>query len=302
MATLALLGDVMLGRGVNAALRGQPPERPWGDTLQLLLRADLRVCNLECVLSDRGRPWSSPPKAFHFRSDAKNVEVLGRARIDAVSLANNHVLDFERDALVDMLQALDAAGIARAGAGRDAEEACAPAMLEAGGLRIGLLAFTDNEPAWAAAGARPGVCHVPASPDAAEARALIDRVGRLSRETDAVLVSAHWGPNWGETPPSAHVHLARAMVAAGARVVYGHSPHIFRGIDRIGRSVVLYSAGDYIDDYAVDVVQRNDWSAVFLLEVDREGVGAVRAVPTVIREYQARIARAGEREAIAAKL
>ena len=300
--TVALIGDVMLGRGVNAALRDGPPERPWGDTLGALAPADLRACNLECVLSDRGSPSLIPPKAFHFRSDARNAEVLRRGGIDAVSLANNHVLDFGYDALDDLLRVLDAAGIARAGAGRDGAEAAAPAILSAGGVRLAFLAFTDNEPDWAAAPGRPGVCYAPARPDAAEAAALLARVERSSREADAVIVSAHWGGNWGEQPPPEHVELARALVEAGARVVFGHSPHVFRGIERAGRSVVLYSAGDFIDDYAVDPADRNDWSAAFLLDLDGEGVGAVRAVPTVIREYQARLAAGVEREAVARKL
>jgi poly-gamma-glutamate synthesis protein (capsule biosynthesis protein) len=302
MITLALLGDVMLGRAVNAALRDGPPEQPWGDTLPLLHSADLRVCNLECVMSDRGEPWSRSPKTFHFRSDARNVEVLRRARIDAVTLANNHVLDFEQDALRDMLGILDAAGVARAGAGRDAAEAGAPAVLQAGGLRVGILAFTDNEPEWAAGADRPGTCYVPAHPDAPEARDLARRVERLSRETDAVIVSAHWGPNWGEEPPPGHVDLARALVRAGARIVFGHSPHVFRGIERTGRSVILYSAGDFIDDYAADPVERNDWSAAFLVELGPGGAGTVRVVPTVIGGYQARLATGSERDAIGWKL
>lgn len=302
MVTVALVGDVMLGRGVNAALRDLPPEHPWGDTLVPLASTHLRICNLECVLSDRGSPWLTPPKPFHFRSDARNAEVLRRGGIHAVSLANNHVLDFGYEALDDLLEALDAAGIARAGAGRDEAEAASPAVISAGGSRVGLLAFTDNEPAWAAASDRRGVCYAPARPDASEAVALLGRVERLSRAVDAVIVSAHWGGNWGEEPPAEHVALARALVEAGARIVFGHSPHIFRGIERMDRSVVLYSAGDFIDDYAVDPVERNDWSAAFLLDLEREGVGAVRAIPTIIRDYQARLASGREREAIARKL
>ncbi len=299
---LALLGDVMLGRGVNAALRERGPDYPWGDTLPLLGRADLRLCNLECVLSDRGRPWSRPSKAFHFRSDAANLDVLARAQIDAVALANNHVLDYEHDALVDMLDRLDAAGIGRAGAGRDVADAARPAVLEAAGWRVGLVAFTDNEPGWEAGEARSGVCHVPADPSTPAARALVDRVAAESDAVDALVVSAHWGPTWGEEPPPGHVELARALVDAGARVVFGHSPHTFRAIEPRGDGLILYSAGDFIDDYAVDELERNDWSAIFEVELDAGGVRALRVTPTVIRGCAARLALGAEREAIARKL
>lgn len=77
----------------------------------------MRACNLECVVSDRGRPWSKTPKTFHFRSAAKNVAVLKSARINAVSLANNHTLDFGHCAMLDMLHLLENAGVAHSGAG-----------------------------------------------------------------------------------------------------------------------------------------------------------------------------------------
>src|SRR5690348_9050534 len=80
---LLFVGDVMLGRLVNAALKGSAPEYPRDDTLSLFKEADVRICNLECAISDWGSPWSVTPKVFHFRSDAKNVEVLRAAHIDA---------------------------------------------------------------------------------------------------------------------------------------------------------------------------------------------------------------------------
>lgn len=70
---LLFVGDVMLGRLVNQILKSQPPDYLWGDTLPLFAPADFRLCNLECVLADRGRHWRLTRKMFHFRSDAKNV-------------------------------------------------------------------------------------------------------------------------------------------------------------------------------------------------------------------------------------
>ena len=99
----------MLGRLVNRALREAPPEFVWGDVLPLLRAADLRFCNLECVVSDR-IPERLPAKAFHFRSDAKNVAALSAAGMDVVSCANNHSLDYGTEAMLDMIRLLDATG------------------------------------------------------------------------------------------------------------------------------------------------------------------------------------------------
>src|SRR5262245_41775689 len=79
---IAFMGDVMLGRLVNEVLLAKEPAYPWGNTLSILKKADLRICNLECVLSDVGRPWSATPKMFHFRSDEKNILSLLAAHID----------------------------------------------------------------------------------------------------------------------------------------------------------------------------------------------------------------------------
>lgn len=111
MITLALTGDVMLGRGVNEVLRTLDPEQVWGNVLPLIRSADLRIVNLECALTDYERPWSRTPKVFHFRADPSAVEVLEAARIDACSLANNHTLDFEERGLLDTLEYLKTAGI-----------------------------------------------------------------------------------------------------------------------------------------------------------------------------------------------
>src|ERR671921_2101937 len=131
MTTVALVGDVMLGRGVNAALRTLRPEQPWGDVLPLLLSADLRIVNLECAITDSEQPWTRTPKVFHFRADPSTVEVLRAARVNGCSLANNHTLDFEQRGLLDTLEHLKVAGIRYAGAGRSRKEAARPALLAA---------------------------------------------------------------------------------------------------------------------------------------------------------------------------
>jgi poly-gamma-glutamate capsule biosynthesis protein CapA/YwtB (metallophosphatase superfamily) len=262
METLVLLGDVMLGRLINHALRRAPAEYPWGDVLGLLRAADWRCCNLECVVSDLV-PASLPRKPFRFRSDAKNVAVLEAAGIDMVSNANNHSLDFGPEAVLDMLVTLDRAGIAHAGAGGDQAGARQPARgTTRQGTRIAMLSCTDNEPGWAARERAPGIWYVGVESRHASAHELVGEVRRLRPRADTVVVSLHWGENWGYEPPREHRELGRRLIEAGADVVFGHSCHLFRGIEVVGQGVIIYSAGDFVDDYAVDPVERNDWSFV----------------------------------------
>lgn len=105
--------------------------------MPLLIEADLTIVNLECVIASTSRPWSRWPKAFHFRADPLAIDALKRAGVDCVVLANNHVLDYEEPALLEMLELLERNGLAFAGAGRDLEEARRPAVLDARGVKVG---------------------------------------------------------------------------------------------------------------------------------------------------------------------
>lgn len=301
LMNILFAGDVMLGRLVNQKLLRRPPEFPWGDTLPVFREADCRICNLECVISDKGRPWSATPKIFHFRSDLKNIETLKVAGIDVVSTANNHCLDYEYDALFEMLAALELAGIRQAGAGRNLEEASRPAMFEIKGSKAAFIAFTDNEPAWEAKAHKPGVHYVPVDVKDPRAKRLFDIVAAAEKTSDIVIVSAHWGPNWGYEPVPSHVPFAHRLIDSGAKIVFGHSCHVFQGVEFYRGGVVIYGAGDFIDDYAVDEVEKNDESFLFVVSVD-EGALSLTLCPTVIEGFHANMAELPRAGVIAAKM
>ncbi|MDR6507919.1 CapA family protein [Arthrobacter oryzae] len=288
---MVLLGDVMLGRLVNQRLKTAAPGFPWGDTLPVLDQADIRFANLECVLADSGTP--QPGKVFHFRSDTRNVAVLTAAGINAVSLANNHVLDYGAEALSETLPVLDSNGILHAGAGPDQDYARRPAVRRVGQTAVGFIAFTDNQPDWEAGPQRPGVHYVPADDSARHdprVRDLLALVSRTKARVDLLVVSAHWGGNWGAEVPPGHRRLGKALVDAGSDLVFGHSAHIFRGVEIHRGRPIIYSAGDFIDDYAVDAEERNDQSFIFCVEFSGGVPVRLRLHPTVITGFQARLA------------
>uniref|UniRef100_A0A7C2WJ45 CapA family protein n=1 Tax=Thermorudis sp. TaxID=1969470 RepID=A0A7C2WJ45_9BACT len=298
--TLIFLGDVMLGRLVNLALKRLPPAYAWGDTLPLLQRADARFINLECAITDWGEP--EPGKVFCFRTDAKNVEVLRVAHIDAVSLANNHVLDYGEPGLRETLRNLDASGIRHAGAGLTALEAQQPAWLAIDGLRIAFLAATDNQPDWEATADRPGVFYIPIDPADERFQRLVTLVRAAKRAADLVVVSLHWGPNWGYQPLPEHPTAARLLIESGADIIFGHSAHIFRGVEVYRGRPILYSCGDFVDDYAVDQVERNDESFIFQVHLTGRKLARLSLIPTIINEFQARLAEGTRRDSICEKM
>jgi poly-gamma-glutamate capsule biosynthesis protein CapA/YwtB (metallophosphatase superfamily) len=292
----------MLGRLMNATLKDRPPEYPWGDILSLFNGADARICNLECVLSDWGIPWSITPKVFHFRSDAKNVEVLKAAHIDAVSLANNHILDFEFEGLSHTLNNLDLAGIHYTGAGMTLSDASEPAIWEIKGIKLGLIAFTDNEPGWEATEEQPGIFYVPITLKDKRAEKLLEIVRRTKEAVDLLVVSAHWGPNWGYTPPAEHIPFAHALIDTGTDIIFGHSGHIVRGIEIYKDKPIMYCTGDFVDDYAVDEIERNDRSFIFVVETDGQRIFRLLLYPTIIQNFQAMRAKNIEKKAIITKM
>jgi len=269
---IALTGDVMLGRMVDEVIIRNsrlPTATVWGDVLPLLLEADLRLVNLECVISQRGHKWQPDQKAFHFRASPRAIEVLQAARIDAVTLANNHILDYGPEALLECLTFLDDAGIPHTGAGRNLRDALTPMLVEFGGNRVAVVALTDNEPEWKAAEHHPGVNYVaydqhgllePYRTRMAEVISLARRQARF------VIISAHVGPNWGAPSPAMRA-LAHHLLDLGVDLYWGHSNHTPQGIELYQGKAVLYSTGDFIDDYAVDPIERNDLSFLFLLDI-----------------------------------
>jgi len=244
---MVLIGDVMLGRGVNKVLRQVPPEYVWGDTLDIVREADYSLINLECALTRHPLPWDKTLKAFYFKSDPEPaIATLKAANITCVCIANNHTLDFKEKGLLDTLQTLDKANICRAGAGRDIAGGRAPAYREVRGFTVGLVAFTDNEPDFAATSKRPGVNYIPVIPDMPEVAPLLETVEEAGERADIVIVSAHWGPNMRLRPPREFRTLAHRLIDAGADIFHGHSAHNFQGIEIYKGKPIFYDTGDFI--------------------------------------------------------
>jgi len=297
---LIFLGDVMLGRLVNDHLAAASPAYPWGDTLPVLQAADAVIVNLECVLADRGIPW--PEKVFAFRADSKNIAVLAAAGVRAVSLANNHSLDFGRQALRDCIATLQRSDIRPAGAGASRDAAWQPATFAVQDTHVAVLAFTDDMPAWEAGVDLPGVCHVPLRWTDPRFARLLAAIEEARAHHDVVVVSAHWGPNWGRRPLSDHVEAAHRFIDRGADIVFGHSAHIFRGVELYRGKPILFSCGDYIDDYAVDDLERNDESFIWCADLEQRRFRRLLLIPTVIGALQARLAGGPDRERIVQRM
>jgi len=295
-ATIVLAGDTMLGRGVaDLLIRDSATPLVAPEVVDQLASADAVVLNLECCISDRGTRFPDPRKPFFFRAPPVAAERLAELGVDAVTLANNHALDYGPQALLDTLCHLERAGIAAVGAGADDICAREPLLLGCGPLRLRVVAFSDHPAAYAAGPGRPGIAYVDlrsGPPDWARAAA------RPGPDCDAVLVTPHWGPNMVSEPLRRVRSAANALVGAGATLVAGHSAHVFHGVaDR-----VLFDLGDFLDDYAVDRELRNDMGLLWVVELSPDGPRRIRALPLALDYCFTRRASAAETDWIERRL
>ena len=287
-ACVGFVGDVMLGRSVTDRWTGRDPAGVWGTTLERLAGLDGLVLNLECCLSDRGKRW--PDKTYYFRADPDvAVPALRSAGASVASLANNHTLDFGTVALQDTLDHLGDAGVAAVGAGPDRSAAMETAVVDAGGLTVATVAFTDQWPAYAAGETSPGTAYAPLDRSVPSTRQLVgDAIDRArGADPDLVVVSLHWGPNWETAPDATQEAFARWLVDRGADVVHGHSAHVLQGVEVYRGRPILYDCGDYVDDYIDKEGLHNKRSALFELVVRDGRLDRLRLVPVEIADEAA---------------
>ena len=229
------------------------PSYVWGAALDELLRArpDVRIINLETSIT---RSDDYARKGINYRMSPENADCLVAAAVDCCVLANNHVLDWGRAGLVDTLESLDRLRIKFAGAGRNLTEASAPAVIDiAGKARVIVFSFASVSSgvprSWAATRVGAGVNLLTDLSDATIAR-VAEHVMQVKRPGDLVIVSIHWGPNWGYEIPADQTRFAHALVErAPVSIVHGHSSHHPKAIEVYRNRLILYGCGDFLNDY-----------------------------------------------------
>ncbi len=279
IVTIGLAGDTMLGRLVNDAVSIRGYRYPWGSMLDVLHSTDLNLINLETTLT---RSTRLVPKTFNFKADTDKVQCLLEARIDVCNLANNHIMDFHTEGMLETLTTLEDAGISYVGAGHNIDEARRPLIILKKGLTIGIIGCTDNEPNWEAGRNRSGTFYVNVNtPEELEAE-----VKHIRNRVDFLILTIHWGPNMRTRPNQTFISFAHRMIDAGVDILHGHSAHIFQGIEIYKDKLILYDTGDFVDDYYVTPSLRNDLSFFYMVQVDWAGIIRLDLIPVIISNMQ----------------
>jgi len=280
--TLALVGDLMLGRGVAEALDGDwevafAQVRPW------LAEADLAFANLESPLTTA----SYVGDGYDLRALPEAVVALDVAGIDVVSLANNHVLDAGAVGLAQTLTALDTAGIAGLVDGETGKLVARPPSPSVQSTDLPIYQST-NIP----------IYHLLAFDDTVaplDLRAAADAVTAAAEQADLVIVSIHWGGEYHAAPTSRQQAIARELAIAGASLIVGHGPHVLQRVEWMGETLVAYSLGNFLFDQPYPADCR--WGVVLRITLRGDCIAAVEALPTVAD--QGRVRPAGPEDAAA---
>lgn len=236
--TLVFGGDVDFDRTTRAAIANGGVDAPWRYLAPTLQAADLAMLNLECSVSRRGAPEQ---KSYRFRGDPTAVAGAKNAGVDVFSSANNHAIDYGFDAFADTLDAVRSHGIKTVGAGRDIDEAQAPAVFTVNGRRIAFLGISAIIPApkWKAGPDHPGVAY--------DDDAQIERQVRAAKKVaDIVIPYFHWGIEYTYSPSAAQRRAARAAIRAGATMVIGTHPHVLQPIEVVDGHLVAWSLSNLV--------------------------------------------------------
>lgn len=236
-------GDVSFARSVGQRILSDPQFDPFAEVAPWFKEAELTVLNLEAVLSDQGGVTEHPLNHLVFAGPPAAAQWLVHAGVDAVSSANNHSWDYSKKGLVESLGHLQRAGIASLGASATRERQYEPVVVVRGGLRIGLLAFTQ---VWNDGKLREHV----AQPYVADAdyEPMKRALRKVRSRSDVVLVSLHAGNEYVDLPRERTRRFAKALIDSGADVVFGHHPHVLQGVEWIGQAPILYSLGNLVFD------------------------------------------------------
>lgn len=243
--TLSFTGDVSLADnwyiapkydergGINGVL---------GETMLKTMRdSTLMVVNSEFTVSSRGT--ALPNKLYTFRAKPERLKIYDEMGVDLVSLANNHVYDYGREAFLDMLTAFNEYKIPYVGAGKDIAEAKKPYFAKVGDFTIAFVAGTraeKNVMTPQATAETPGTfwCYDPAE--------MIELIKSLKDQADFIIPMIHFGRENSHTLEQAQMENARAYIDAGADVVVGHHAHVLQGVEIYKDKPIIYNLGNFL--------------------------------------------------------
>lgn len=288
------LGDHPLCAGFGAYSRFQKEEPlfPFLKSLEALQRSELLFGNLECAHSNIGLK-KNDYHSVQMRGDPRHIQALVAAGFKVVNVANNHSLQHGKAAFQDSVDTLQRNNVACCGLAADQTATSAkPVIIKQNGLSVGFLGYSLRP--------RQYFEHLPLYAEGG-AEAMERDVLGLRKQTDAVIVSVHWGEEFIQRPSPEEITIARRLIDAGADVIIGHHPHVLRGIEHHGRGCIVYSLGNFVCDMVWDDTLRT--SLIFECTITDNGIKNVHLIPTYTNNnYQPEVLSGDKAQAVLEQL
>ncbi|MEW6244267.1 MAG: CapA family protein [Bacillota bacterium] len=292
VVTLKVAGDLMFDRGVRKVIHEHGWEYPLELVAGFLSSADVTLANLESPLGVLGRRL--PGKLIWFRADPEMVNALVQASIDVVTIANNHILDYDTENFLETLDILEEHGVMYVGGGRNLEHARKPGIIEKKGVKIAFVGYSEfahPDLFWSYSYPRtfeakenlPGVLPIDKTYIAED----VQRAKALG--ADIVIACFHWGMEDVNVPVPFRVdqrEIAKYAIDVGVDLVLGFHPHALQGIEVYKGKYIVYSMGNFVMDQKRDI-QRE--SMILTFGLTRDGIKSLEVTPVYITDCRPHI-------------
>lgn len=280
--TFCAVGDILMDRGIKNMMRKYGWDYPFRAAADFIRQFDIAFCNLEGPISNNGAPVD---KRYVFCGDPASLNGLKKSGFDIISLANNHILDYGYQALMDTIRILEEKGFYPIGAGKDQATAGQARIIHKNGLSFAFLAYVTYYPA--------GIKYSRNKPGGAYAytERIIEEIKKVREKVDYVIVSSHWGNEYEFYPTDKQRKYAHLCIDNGADLVLGHHPHVIQSIEKYKGKYIIYSLGNFIFDQHR---KERRQSIIFACTFQDGEVKEARIVPVIIENFQPRIAHQQE--------
>ncbi len=285
--TFCAVGDVLLDRGIRIMIEKNGVDYPFEKIADFINSYDLAFCNLECPISKRGTPLD---KIYTFRGDSSFVEGLKKSGFNIFCLANNHILDYGRNAFLDTKEILERNGFHTIGAGKNQKEASIGKITKIKGMRFVFLAYVTMP--------LEGIIYSENLPGPAQTNidGIIQEIKKVRKTADFVIVSFHWGIEFSPFPSDKQKEYAHRAIDNGADLVIGHHPHVIQSIENYNGRVIIYSLGNFVFDQ--HKLMRRE-SIIFGCTFENGKIASPYIVPILLKNFQPDFAKGKDFKRIA---
>ena len=225
---------------------GEDYDYPFANVREYFENDDFTLVNLEVVLADEG---NSTGKLFTFRGPTAYSQILTGSSVEGVTIANNHARDYGTAGYDSTKQTLENAGVSYV------EVYSSTLITLEDGLVVGLYAIDG-------------------SVSSIDKEKAVEGVKQLKADgAELVIVAAHWGNEGKYRPNASQQDIGKALIDAGANIIWGHHPHVLQKIEEYNGGIIYYALGNF--SFGGNRSPRDMDTAIVQQEVIRQPDGTV---------------------------